>query len=43
MRAPICRGAARANALRAVRWAAPEEARIPLGDRTTYSSDAGLT
>ena len=27
---------------RAVRWAAPEEARIPSGDRPTYSSDEGL-
>ena len=29
--------------MRAKRWAAPEPARIPLGDRPTYSSDEGLT
>lgn len=27
---------------RAERWAAPKPARIPLGDRPTYSSDEGL-
>ena len=27
---------------RAERWAAPEPARIPLGDRLTYSSDEGF-
>jgi len=28
---------------RAERWAAPKPARIPSGDRATYSSDEGLT
>jgi len=28
---------------RAERWAAPEPACIPSGDRPTYSSDEGLT
>jgi hypothetical protein len=28
---------------RAERWAAPEPARIPSGDRPTYPSDEGLT
>ena len=28
---------------RAERWAAPEPARIPSGDRPMYSSDEGLT
>jgi hypothetical protein len=28
---------------RAERWAAPEPARIPLGDRPMYSSDEGLS
>jgi len=27
---------------RAVRRAAPEKARVPMGDRTMYSSDEGL-
>ncbi len=27
---------------RAVRWAAPEKARIPSGNRTMYPSDEGL-
>jgi hypothetical protein len=31
------------NCERAERWAAPEPARIPSGDRPTYSSDEGLT
>lgn len=31
------------EAVRAVRRAAPKEARIPLGDRPMYSSDEGLS
>jgi hypothetical protein len=31
------------GAMRAERWAAPEPARIPAGDRPTYSSDEGLS
>ena len=27
---------------RAVRWAAPEKARVPSGDRSTYPSNEGL-
>ncbi len=30
------------GAERAERWAAPEPARIPLGDRRAYSFDEGL-
>lgn len=29
--------------LRAERWAAPERARIPSGDRPRYAADEGLT
>jgi hypothetical protein len=31
------------GALRAERWAAPEPARIPSGDRPAYSPDEGQT
>jgi len=29
--------------VRAVRWVVPEEARVPAGDRATYSSAEGLS
>ena len=29
--------------VRAERWAAPEPARVPLGDRPAYSTDEGLS
>jgi hypothetical protein len=35
--------AVRSQLERAERWAAPEPARIPLGDRPMYPSDEGLT